>query len=428
MTDANFSASICAVFMEKLTKTQILIAGFLFGACFVVMVLLVQTLWFSPPVRGRPMVSDSNLDAAPALKAGPWGHLEAFQLPLANPEGVYPDREERMQRPRWIFEGVPAEAVVRFLNSCDLLPFQKKALLDRQIWTITPEACVISPPEQLLWSLGSRAREQIYSVLSRNPANYNQAFPFRFSPAAFDLQFSQTGLPPDRVEVLKRFTYRKSGDLCLSDLEPLRMLLDTADFERVVETLYAVPAWSMRVRVTPDTDIDTVIRYWGSHGRESMIAPLLKALAKVPGGGTINVSYLLPPFARLRLYTYPDSWSDPTAHLQDCFFSSLNFFGDSPNTNFFDPVYTQKVLESEYAEVPDDPAFGDLVVLIDEKGMGKHMCVYLADDFVFTKNGVNHAQPWVIMQLTDMLNFYCAPGKAPNILFLRQKQSPPVEP
>jgi hypothetical protein len=414
--------------MEKLTKVQILTAGFLFGACFAVLLLLVQTLWFSSPVRGRQVVSDSNQDAVQPAAAGPWGHLEAFQLPLANPEGVYPDRAERMQKPRWIFEGVSAEAVVRFVNSCDLLPFQKKALLNQQIWTITPEACVISPPEQLIWSLGCRAREQIYSVLARNPANYSQSFPFRFSPTGFDLQFAQAGLPPAKVELLKRFTYRKSDELCLSDLEPLQMLLAPADFERVVDTLYSVPAWSLRLRVTPGTDVDALIHYWGSHGRESLIAPVLKALPKVPGGGGINVSYLLPPFARLRLYTYPDSGSDPTAQLQDCFFSSMNFFMDPPNTNFFDPVYMQKVLESEYDQVTDDPAFGDLVVLLDGKGFGKHMCVYLADEFVFTKNGMNHAQPWVIMRLGDMLNFYCAPGKPPNILFLRQKEPPPFEP
>jgi hypothetical protein len=35
-----------------------------------------------------------------------------------------------------------------------------------------------------------------------------------------------------------------------------------------------------------------------------------------------------------------------------------------------------------------------------------HMCVYLADDMVFTKNGANTQQPWVLMKISEMLGEY----------------------
>ena len=56
----------------------------------------------------------------------------------------------------------------------------------------------------------------------------------------------------------------------------------------------------------------------------------------------------------------------------------------------------------------DEPRsmFGDLVVLLDNKSNGLHACVYIADDFVFTKNGANRLQPWVMMKMSDMLAYF----------------------
>ena len=36
------------------------------------------------------------------------------------------------------------------------------------------------------------------------------------------------------------------------------------------------------------------------------------------------------------------------------------------------------------------------------------MCVYLADEVVFTKNGRDKIEPWVLMKLPDMLAWYKA--------------------
>ena len=37
-----------------------------------------------------------------------------------------------------------------------------------------------------------------------------------------------------------------------------------------------------------------------------------------------------------------------------------------------------------------------------------HSSVYLADDIVFTKNGINFAQPWVTMRIKDMVGNFSA--------------------
>jgi len=43
------------------------------------------------------------------------------------------------------------------------------------------------------------------------------------------------------------------------------------------------------------------------------------------------------------------------------------------------------------------------------------------DDFVFTKNGVNPEQPWVLMKISDMLMIYYPNDKSGHIEFLRRK-------
>jgi len=204
-------------------------------------------------------------------------------------------------------------------------------------------------------------------------------------------------------------------------LQAARAALSKFEFNDLVETLYGLPTYILRLRVNPDSDVDGLVRYWGKGGREKAIAPLLNSLARVPGGATINIAYLLPPFAQLRLYTFPYTSKDPTAARQDCFYTSLNFFNESPDTNFFNKTYTEQVLRSEYSLISRKPSLGDVVLVAQGSGEVIHACVYIADDFVFSKNGVAPEQPWVLMRMGDMLaRCYPTDGSA-HLTFLRRR-------
>ena len=365
--------------------------------------------WFSPESSSRPE------------RVGPGGSIEAIEIPLASPDGVFPDRVARLQSPKWVFENCSESRLARFLSSCDLRPVERRTLLDTRYWNIESNHIVISPPEQLIWSLNPRSRQQIYSTLSKNPANFPQCFPFRFPLRGFDQKFKDSGLPIEQIQRILALTYTNSDYLCFTDLQAVKAVLRPDDFNELIEILYEMPTYILRLRITPDSDIDALAKYWGKGGRERMISPLLNALAKVPGGTAFNISYLLPPFARLRLYTYPYTWKDPTAARQDCFFTSMNFFNETPDTNFFDGAYTARILRSDYVPVQDAPTFGDVVTLMNAAGEAFHACVFVADDFVFTKNGVNPEQPWVLMKMSDMLTIYYPTDKSGRIQFLRRK-------
>ena len=349
------------------------------------------------------------------------GLIEAVEVPLTSPSGMFPDRDKRLQPVEWFFEDIPENRLARFLNACDLRPVERTTLLDRRSWRITEHGCAITPPEQLVWSLTPRAREQIYSVLSKSPTNYAQCFPFRWRLDGFDRRFKDSGLPVEQVNKLRRLIYTNGEYLCFTDLPAAKAALRRPEFEDLLEALYGLPTYILRLRVNPDSDVDGLVRYWGKGGREKTIAPLLNSLTKVPGGTTINISYLLPPFAKLRLYTFPYTLNDPTAARQDCFFTSLNFFNETPNTNFFKAAYAERVLRSEYLPIPKTPSFGDVVLLTNGKGETIHACVYIADDFVFSKNGVALEQPWVLMKMADMLALYYPTDRSGQLTFLRRK-------
>jgi hypothetical protein len=350
------------------------------------------------------------------------GIIEAVEIPLAACDGTFPDRDKRLRPAEWFFEDISESRLMRFLNACDLGPAERAMLLDRRSWQITRRDCTIRPPEQLVWSLSPSARAQIYSILALNPRNFPQCFPFRFPVDGFERKFKDSGLPLEQVDKIRRLTYTNGEYLCFTDLQAAKAALRRPEFEDLVETLYALPTYILRLRVNPDSDVEGLVRYWGTGGREKRIAPLLKSLAKVPGGSTIGISHLLPSFARLRLYAYPYTLNDPSAARQDCFFTALNFFNETPDTNFFNASYAEEVLRTQYCPLKRAPSFGDVALLATDNGKLVHACVYIADDFVFSKNGVAPEQPWALMKMGDMLALYYPTEKSVHLQFLRRNR------
>src|SRR5262245_56730265 len=68
---------------------------------------------------------------SPSNHTGPWGNLDAVEIPLANPDGSFPDQEQLLERPRWFFERFSENSLTRFLSSCDLRSAERRVLLDK---------------------------------------------------------------------------------------------------------------------------------------------------------------------------------------------------------------------------------------------------------------------------------------------------------
>jgi hypothetical protein len=119
----------------------------------------------------------------------------------------------------------------------------------------------------------------------------------------------------------------------------------------------------------------------------------------------LNISALLPPLPRQLLYRYPQPSADIPRNA-DCVWTSMNFFNALPDNRFVDEQFTSQTLQAQYRIVPKADALGDIIMLHKPSTNGLstliHMCVQIADDVVFTKNGGDIYQPWVLMHLEDV--------------------------
>jgi len=109
-----------------------------------------------------------------------WGTIEALKIPLGEGSEIFPDREVRMQPPRWFFENYSEAQVVDLFKSCDMPEAQKMELMKNSNWMVASNGLFASPSRALVRGLGSSARQAIYAVLARSSQNYAQMFPFRF--------------------------------------------------------------------------------------------------------------------------------------------------------------------------------------------------------------------------------------------------------
>ncbi len=146
----------------------------------------------------------------------------------------------------------------------------------------------------------------------------------------------------------------------------------------------------------------------------------MEAMAELPGVHAMPVTYLLPGFARRRVFTYPSVSEEPNAANRDCHWTALNFFNEEPDDRLGNREYAAKVIASDYYVIYNDYQFGDLVLFMTAPGEVIHSAVYLADGVLFTKNGSRPSNPWMLVRLEDMKDFY--PTEKPlTISYFRSK-------
>ncbi len=280
----------------------------------------------------------------------------------------------------------------------------------------------VLPSDDLLLALAPEVRAKLYAHLARNAANHYMAQPYRVLDGRLDQKFRGSGVDRETIDLVRKLLYPRGRNLCFSDVAlVLRRSPSEKTKMELLKALTRQPAVLTRVRIRPETDIDKLLGYWasGSGARVKDVRPLLEALKRLQNGGTISLMYFLPSFARERLYTTPlPSKAGETG--EDCHWSALNFFNATPDGRFSDIAFTSRYIDENYYQIAKPSMLGDLVFLLDESGGVIHSAVYVADDLVFTKNGINYAQPWILMRMKDLLALY-SPLDDPKTFFYRRK-------
>lgn len=383
---------------------------FLSGMLLTVLVqFMYKAVWMDAPGAFTSQLQDSPALTQPAPERAneppPWGDLEYMPFALDRPQEYFTNDYVFDEPTQWTFSGYDAAELHSLFGTLDLSPSAKSFLVNTQNWEHLPAGLRITVPPEIVVSLSSQSRRTLYRVLSQWPENKGQRSPFQFRADGFDQWFAECGLPREKIDLVRSMMYEDAGNLYFSDVRAFSQMSAQSETMCLVKSLWRVSTFILSVRISPDTELDPLIRYWGRGGRAHFYRPLLQSIQR-EGSTAVPVSYFFPAFARMRLFTYPNP-RDARAAKEDCFWTAMNFFSEQPDDRFFNTGETLKALQTEFAPVTETQRqFGDALLLVTNQRKALHMCIYVADGVVFTKNGGNVAQPWVLMKLNEMLASY----------------------
>lgn len=346
------------------------------------------------------------------LKRGPWGELEVTRITIAPPKG-FAAKFKAWNSKVWYFRDANSpEKVDAILKDAGIDEAMRAAILK----TCAPEpevnGMIAKPEVATVVALKPEPREKLYRVLGREPRNHAQADTFRYLEDGVDEWLQSKALSPATIAMVRGMTYQRGNLVLFSDAsQVISTLPDEAMHAELFRMLSRQSAVMARLRIGPNTDLKALADYWGQRGREEKVLPVLESMASVPGGCAIDIAQLLPRFARERLYTYPEpSNPDNVASPYNCHWSSMNFFNETPDDKFLDPVAVARELGLHYRQVNYDYQFGDVIFFENSEHGGIHSVVYLADDIVFSKNGGTITAPWKLAQLSNLVTYYESMG------------------
>jgi hypothetical protein len=360
------------------------------------------------------------------LAAGPWGALLVTQIVISPPLELIADDWARNpdSGTYWFFPATTAQVAEAFLLSTGLTREQVSRLMS----TARPEpridGHVITPEADLLRALTPEVRARIYVQLAKSAHNVDHAQAFRYAGDSIEAWLGPTLISAATRRLIEPLIYRHGRHLYFADAAlARRQIADSEELRRLAKALLRQTTLRVRLSVSDASQVSALATYWGRGGRRTDIRPLLESLAGATEDRAIDITHLLPEFARSRLYRYPrltvQALDRPA--LANCLWSSLNFFSAAPDDRFLDIGYAVERLKQDYYVVESHFELGDIVAILDENDTLIHTAVHVADNLVFTKNGMSPVAPWVILPLGTVVDYYRTRSEKPRLIYHRRR-------
>ena len=411
------SASASNVFQFTLAGLIVFCLALVGGAAFVTYKVAVVT----HPKLTETFAVDPK-DKSRSVHVGPWGELITRDISLERPKEYLTEEVTVPQPEIWTFSGLNPDAVKALLMKNGLTEAQASAALVPAAGRQNAAGTTLTPSADFLFSLTPENRQKLYPQLAGYNINLYLDYPYIFPANTIESIYADEQLPPADVALLKRLVYPNGAAQQLSDYQFLLNQIPTV--ERRVALTCAMSRQSAvfaGLAIKPGTDIDKLASYWGNMPNVHFtdIRPLMESLKRLPEGGNLSLLYLLPKFARDRLYTFPLP-PQPGEPTMDCHWTTFNFSNETPDNRFNDPNFAVQYIQKNFFQIAAPSLYGDVLLLMNNKNEIKHSAVYLADDLVFTKNGNNYRQPWMLMRISDLLATY--PNTPPmRAVYMRKK-------
>lgn len=365
----------------------------------------------------RALQNNRNFDG----RRGPWGMIEYSRIAISMPIEYAPGAPDPEPARWWFRSGTREQALSLFADAG--LTREQIGSIAAAGWHESPEGVVVSPPDKLLVEMSPETRGRIYAVLAGDERNGPQATPEVFAPEYLDERFESSGLSDATIGLIRRLLYPRKSWLLFSDANVvLRTLQTSLERQRFNQAVHRRMTLMAQLIIDNQSDVDAMVDYWNFKGRPKGLRSLFESIGRIPGGGELDILHLLTPFARQQLYAFPDPSDNPEVQRRDCGWTALNFFNEEPDDRLSHPEFAAQVLARDYERI-SDPKFGDVVALVDENEESVHLATYLADGLTFTKNGHNHTQPWMLMNVEELVEQYSINrSKNVDVWYMRRRR------
>ena len=280
---------------------------------------------------------------------------------------------------------------------------------------------VVRPSRELVMRLTRQSRGELYAALCGYMANEDQQKQFVFRGVSTDQWFDRASISPKTRELVEPLIYHRDGFMYFADLRSIAgSVTPRSELPELVKTLARDATVIVHLKLNADSDIESLVRYWGVGGRAGEIRPILESLITNDGERRLNIVHLLPPLARRKLYTYSDRLDSKTRPRRDCNWTVANFFNETPDDKFCDPRQVAQMLRNDCTEIRGDLQLGDIAVVLNANNMSIHSAVHIADDIFFHKCGPGASAPWTLARKEDLVNYYPRIGKV-SLRYYRRK-------
>ena len=375
-----------------------------------------------------PAAANGNPNTSAATKpmiatTGPWGELEYTPIVISPPLEYVTENEFDFSKPVvWHLPHVGSMGMSSLFKRIGLAAPLSAKLQSMAKANARLPGMSIYPSKEFVMGLSPDVRTKLYFALNDYPQNDNVCTQFLFRGSSSDQWFAGSAVSPETRKLVEPFIHRHGNFMYFSDMRSIADAIPSRD-QRVhlLRTLKRDATFLVHVKISPKSDIERLANYWGRGGRTHEVRPILESLMQ-RGGESINITHLLPPLARRKLYTYPPRsvLSSIPAGERDCHWTSLNFFNEAPDDKFAKQGSISREIEDKFYMVHANFQLGDIAVVLDVKGRILHSATYIADDIFFHRCGSKSSAPWTLTKGEDLAAFYPQRTKV-RILHYRRK-------
>ncbi|MCB1229132.1 MAG: hypothetical protein KDN19_02635 [Verrucomicrobiae bacterium] len=382
----------------------------------VVFTIMIVREGYGQAITMTPVVDPGTRPTPKVQKArpGPWGELEYWEIWLEPPTQLVLSAAYLSEKGEWRLPLMAPDEVRRYFLTNGLTEEQVDSLLVPERVREERDWIAIQPPIELIESFTPEFRNSFYTALGKWSFNRFQDKPFALGGDTVR-SLADAGrhrIPQDVIDYADRLVYQRGGQNVLTDYPQVLQKMPAMQTRlELTKLLMRARSMMVRLRITPDSDLDQLRKYWSAGRRNRDVLPILNAVASTQDVEYLDIVHLLPPNPRKYLYAYARASMAVANDFPDCFWTSFNFLEpESSDRNLDYPV--NRLVGTRWLEVKEPLRFGDMII-VEEIATGEavHACTYIADDLVYSKNGLSLLRPFVIEDLSSVLNGYLLPGK-----------------